>query len=174
MLILPNFQGGNSQNFLRKFVIFFVTLSCFYGVVIHRKEVLYDLYSSQHNIFIFLSASKTTFSHYDLKILRPKVTKSIKNLHKKFCEFRPSCLVNEWATQCTFCNAKECKRSTCLSEAGYAVTYLHLLTHKFTHTLSHIHSHVEKQPLIHTHSLSHRHTVCRKGYAVTIKCIGFL
>jgi len=35
------------------------------------------------------SASKTTFSHYNLKILRPKVTKIIKNLHKKFCEFRP-------------------------------------------------------------------------------------
>jgi len=28
-------QGGNSQNFLRKFVIFFVTLSCFYKVIIH-------------------------------------------------------------------------------------------------------------------------------------------
>jgi len=32
-----------------------------------------------------ISASKTTFSH--LKILRPKVTKNIKNLRKKFCEF---------------------------------------------------------------------------------------
>jgi len=28
-------------------------------------------------------------SHYNLKILRPKVTKNIKNLHKKFCEFPP-------------------------------------------------------------------------------------
>ncbi len=28
-------QGGNSQNFLSKFVRFFVTLRCFYGVVIH-------------------------------------------------------------------------------------------------------------------------------------------
>ncbi len=36
-----------------------------------------------------ISASKTTFSHYNLKILRPEVTKNIKNLHKKFCEFRP-------------------------------------------------------------------------------------
>jgi len=34
-------------------------------------------------------ASKTTFSHYNLKILRLKVTKNIKNLLKKFCEFRP-------------------------------------------------------------------------------------
>jgi len=32
-------------------------------------------------------ASKTTFSHYNLKILRPKVTKNIKNLLKKFGEF---------------------------------------------------------------------------------------
>jgi len=39
-------QGGNSQNFLEKFVRFFVTFRCFYGVVIHRKEVLYDLYSN--------------------------------------------------------------------------------------------------------------------------------
>jgi len=29
--------GGNSQNFLGKFVRCFVTLKCFYGVVIHRK-----------------------------------------------------------------------------------------------------------------------------------------
>ncbi len=36
-----------------------------------------------------ISASKTTFSHFNLKILRPKVTKNIKNLHKKFCEFSP-------------------------------------------------------------------------------------
>jgi len=30
-------QGGNSQNFLSKFVRFFVTLRCFYRVVINRK-----------------------------------------------------------------------------------------------------------------------------------------
>ncbi len=36
-----------------------------------------------------MSASKTTFSHFNLKILRLKVTKNIKNLHKKFCEFLP-------------------------------------------------------------------------------------
>ena len=35
-----------------------------------------------------ISASKTTFSHCNLKILRPKVTKNIKNLCKKVCEFR--------------------------------------------------------------------------------------
>jgi len=29
--------GGNSQNFLGKFVRFFVALRCFYGVVILRK-----------------------------------------------------------------------------------------------------------------------------------------
>ncbi len=34
-------------------------------------------------------ASKTTFSHYNIKILRPEVTKNIKNVRKKFCEFRP-------------------------------------------------------------------------------------
>jgi len=32
-----------------------------------------------------ISASKTTYSHYNLKILKPNVTKNI----KKFCEFRP-------------------------------------------------------------------------------------
>ncbi len=30
-------QGGNSQNFLSKFIRFFETLWCFYGVGIHRK-----------------------------------------------------------------------------------------------------------------------------------------
>jgi hypothetical protein len=34
-----------------------------------------------------ISASKTTFSHYNLNILGPEVTKNIKNLHKKFSEF---------------------------------------------------------------------------------------
>jgi len=36
-----------------------------------------------------ISASKSTLSHYNLKILRPEVTKNIKNVRKKFCEFRP-------------------------------------------------------------------------------------
>jgi len=39
-----------------------------------------------------ISASITTYSHYNLKILRPKVTKNIKNLSKKFCEFPPRSL----------------------------------------------------------------------------------
>jgi len=40
-----------------------------------------------------ISAPKTTYSHYNLKILRPKVTKNIKNLCKKFCVFLPRVLV---------------------------------------------------------------------------------
>ncbi len=36
-----------------------------------------------------ISASKTNFSHYNLKILRPKVTKNLKNFRKKFCESPP-------------------------------------------------------------------------------------
>jgi hypothetical protein len=36
-----------------------------------------------------ISASKTTYSHYNLKILRQKVKKNIKNFRKKFCEFLP-------------------------------------------------------------------------------------
>ncbi len=36
-----------------------------------------------------ISASQNTSSHYNLKILRPKVTKNLKNLPTKFCEFRP-------------------------------------------------------------------------------------
>ncbi len=39
-----------------------------------------------------ISASKTTLSHYNLKILRPKVTKNLTNLPKKFCDFPPSCI----------------------------------------------------------------------------------
>ena len=36
-----------------------------------------------------ISASKTTFCHYNIKILWPKVTQNIKNLRKKFCESAP-------------------------------------------------------------------------------------
>ncbi len=43
---LTGMLGGNSQNFLQKFVRFFLTFKCFYGLVIHRKWVIYDLYSS--------------------------------------------------------------------------------------------------------------------------------
>jgi hypothetical protein len=37
-----------------------------------------------------ISASKTTFSHFNLNILRPKVAKKFKNVHKKLCELPPS------------------------------------------------------------------------------------
>jgi len=40
-----------------------------------------------------ISASKTTFNYYNLKILRPKGTKNIKNFCKKFCEFPPRAFV---------------------------------------------------------------------------------
>jgi len=36
-----------------------------------------------------ISASKAIFNYFNLKILRPKVTKNIKNFRKKFCEFWP-------------------------------------------------------------------------------------
>ncbi len=36
-----------------------------------------------------ISASKTTFSHYNLKIFRPKVTKNLTNLPQKFVTFDP-------------------------------------------------------------------------------------
>ncbi len=73
-----NLQSGDTQNFLGKFIRFFVTLRCFYGVAIHGKLVHYDLYSSQHHPLI-LSASKSTLRLNNLKILRPKVTKNLTN-----------------------------------------------------------------------------------------------
>jgi len=36
-----------------------------------------------------ISASKSTLSLNNLKILRPKVIKNLKNFCKKFCEFPP-------------------------------------------------------------------------------------
>jgi len=42
-----------------------------------------------------MSASETTFSHFNLKILMPKVMKNITNLRKKFCEFPPR--LQSWA-----------------------------------------------------------------------------
>ncbi len=41
---LDDRQGVNSQNYLCKFILFFLTSRCFYRVFIHRKQVLYDLY----------------------------------------------------------------------------------------------------------------------------------
>jgi len=67
--------GGNLQNFLGKFIIFFCNFKVLYGAVIHRKWVLNNLYSSQHHP-LMISASKSTFNNYNLKILKPKVTKT--------------------------------------------------------------------------------------------------
>jgi hypothetical protein len=36
-----------------------------------------------------ITAAKSTLSLNNLKILRPKVTKNLTNLHKKFCESPP-------------------------------------------------------------------------------------
>jgi hypothetical protein len=38
-----------------------------------------------------ISASKITLSQNNLNILRPKVTKNLTNLRKKFCESPPCC-----------------------------------------------------------------------------------
>jgi len=42
-----------------------------------------------NNTLIMICASKSTLSLYNLKILRPKVTKYCTNLPQKFCEFPP-------------------------------------------------------------------------------------
>ncbi len=41
---------------------------------------------------------KTAYCQYNLMILRHKVTKNIKNLRKKFCEFRP-CNLAKYCTR---------------------------------------------------------------------------
>jgi len=40
-----------------------------------------------------ISATKGSLSLNNHKILRPKGTKNLTNLHKKFCEFPPSVLI---------------------------------------------------------------------------------
>ncbi len=42
-----------------------------------------------------ISASKSTLSLNNLKILRPKVTKNLTNLCKQFCESPPRFLMNK-------------------------------------------------------------------------------
>ncbi len=49
-----------------------------------------------------ISTSKTTFCHFNFKILRLKVTKNIKNLRKKFCESAPRSLSQRNLTQKKF------------------------------------------------------------------------
>jgi len=39
-----------------------------------------------------ISASKSTIRLNNLKILKPKVTKNLTNLRKKFCECPPRCI----------------------------------------------------------------------------------
>ncbi len=63
-----------------------------------------------------MSASKTTLNHYNLKILRPKVTKNITNLPKKFCKYRPRAPVSKW-----FCFQGPSKVSPLLSPSPIKV-----------------------------------------------------
>ncbi len=60
-----------------------------------------------------ISASKSALSLNNLKILRPKVTKNITNLHKKFCEFPP------WIER-TYCKLALTKRGRPPKKAGTA------------------------------------------------------
>ncbi len=80
-------QGGNSQNFLRKFVRFSELLDAFTKQLSIKNKQL--MFFTGVNIDLLISASKTTFSHYNFKILRPKVRKNLINFRKKFCEFPP-------------------------------------------------------------------------------------
>ncbi len=86
MLVLryPGWKIGNSQNFLFKFVI--CTFRSF-AKQLSTKSQQFMFFTL--TLTFWISSSKTTFSHYNLKILRPKVTKYLTNLPKKFCEFRP-------------------------------------------------------------------------------------
>ncbi len=43
-----------------------------------------------------ISASKSTLSVNNLKILRPKVTKNLTHLRKKFCESPPRAVARQW------------------------------------------------------------------------------
>ncbi len=54
-----------------------------------------------------ISASKITYSHDILKILRPKVKLNIINLLKKFCEFPPSTLTKPSRTLPNLTNSKD-------------------------------------------------------------------
>ncbi len=67
-------QSRNSQNFLSKFVRFFVILRCFYREIIDVNKVTYYYYRNKHHLLL-ISALKTTSSLNNLKILMPKVTK---------------------------------------------------------------------------------------------------
>ncbi len=83
-------QSGNLQNFLGKFVRLFVTLRCFYGVVIiliENRQIM--IFASLFNDICF--KKYCTLSLNNLKILRHKVTKNLTNFLKKFCESPPRC-----------------------------------------------------------------------------------
>ncbi len=67
-------QSGNSQNFLRKFVRFFVTLKCLYGVVIHIKSVFYVSFSSNSSwIFCRLYLFQLNLSYFKCWISYKKI-----------------------------------------------------------------------------------------------------
>ncbi len=56
-------QAGDSQNFLGKFVRFFVTLRCFYRIVI-QLENRYFMIFTVVNINIMIFASKSSFCNF--------------------------------------------------------------------------------------------------------------
>jgi hypothetical protein len=70
--------GGDLQNFLGKFVGAFTELL----FIENRYFMIYTVINKRP---LMISASKSTLSPNNLKILRSKVTKNLKNFCKKFC-----------------------------------------------------------------------------------------
>jgi len=81
-------SGGNSQNFLRKFVIFFVTFRCFNKAITHRKSVIYVFIVANRNFYWYLLQKLLIVIIISI-FKSPNLQKKIKNLRKKFCEFQP-------------------------------------------------------------------------------------
>ncbi len=97
------------------------------------------------------SASKTTFSHYNLKILMPEVTKNITNLLKKFCEFPP------WIFG---------PRGRLDKRFHFSLAFLvswHMYTHTHSHTHTHTHTHIHTRTRTYTHTQTHTHVRQRQN-----------
>ncbi len=84
----------NSQNFLRKIRKIFVTLRGNKNQIHIENKYFINFYSRERQPEM-ISASKSTTPLKSLKILKPKVTKNLRSLHKKFCKFQPSSMINE-------------------------------------------------------------------------------
>ncbi len=91
-LVCRQRPGSKFTNFLQQIHKIFVTFNWICEAITHKNR--YFLHLLQIRLTSTDNCFKNSFSFKNLKMLRPKVTKTLRIWHKKFCEYGPCSLTS--------------------------------------------------------------------------------